>query len=166
MREHWRPAWGATLFRWLLGGYLALFSANAVLGWVRPPFPDATARAPEFADLAGAVATILRHNFGALVVLVLGNALSLGVFGAVMFAANGYLAGALMRAAAPHAPPWLWLFVVPEMLAFTTAGAAAVSVVIGTFGVGAAARAIGFSVGVLCAAAVFEAVLIQLAWGL
>ena len=143
-----------------------MFSANAVLGWVRPPFPGADARAPEFADLVGAAVAILRHNIAALAALVLGNIISLGVFGAVMFAANGYLAGALMRAAAPHAPPWLWLFAVPEILAFATAGAAAATLVVGGVTTRAAVRAIGFSAVGLSGTAVLEALLIWLAWGL
>ena len=106
------------------------------------------------------------NHLGALAAIVLGNAVSVGVFGTVVFAVNGYLAGALMRAAAPHAPPWLWSFVLPEILAFGTAGAAAAAVVVGKLRGGAAARAIGFSTAVLCATAVFEAMLIHLAWGL
>ena len=152
------------MFPLILAGYLALFLTYAVLGWMRPPFPDAGAQAPEFTDAAGAAAGILRHNLGSLGVLVLGNVVSVGLFGVVMFAVNGYLAGVLMRAAAPHAPSWLWSFVLPEVLAFATAGAAAAATVLGKMRVPTAARAVGLSVVVLGATAVFEAMLIQLAW--
>ena len=153
-------------FRLLLLAYLVLFAANAVLGWMRPPFPGVGAKAPEFVSVAGVATAILQQNLEALAVLVFGNVVSIGIFGIVMFTVNGYLAGGLMQAAAPHAPAWLWSFVLPEMLAFATAGAAATATATGKVRVVFAVRAVAMSAAVLCAAAVLEAVLIRWAWGL
>lgn len=148
----------------LLAGYLLLFLVMVVLGWTEPLF--AAAHAPEFSGIAAKSVAIIGRNLGALALLVLGNTITAGVFGAVVFAANGYWAGTLMRASAAHAPVWLWSFVPVEVVAFALAAAVAAPVVFADSGVGLAVRVIGFSAGLLCVSAVFEAVLIQLAWSL
>ncbi len=117
----------------------------------------------------GTAAAILRQNLGALALLVFGNVVSLGTFGVVVYVANGYFAGALMRTVeytAPHVSPWLWSFVLPEVLAFAYAGAAAATAVVGMAQVPTAVRMVGLSAAILCASAVFEAILIGWAWGL
>ena len=105
---------------------------------------------------------------GALVVLVLGNVVSIGTFGIVVYAVNGYFTGALMRTVectASDVSPWLWSFVFPEVFAFARAGAVATMMVVGKESIPIAIRAIGGSAGILCATAILEAVLIRWAWG-
>lgn len=152
-------------FKRLVAGYLLLFLVMAVFGWRNPVISDA--RAPEFSGIAAESAAIMGRNLGALALLVIGNAVTVGVFGAVAVGANAYWAGSLMRAASADAPPWLWSFVPVEVFAFVVACAAsAPAVFIGADSAGRVARAVGFAAGLLCLSAVFEAVLIQRAWRL
>lgn len=154
-----------TAFKRLLAGYLLLFLAMAVFGWRNPVVSDA--RAPEFSGIAAESGVIIRRNLGALALLVVGNAVTVGVFGAVAVGANAYWAGSLMRAASADVPPWLWSFVPVEVLAFAVAAAAsAPAIFVGAGSASRAARAVGFAAGLLCLSAVFEAVLIQRAWRL
>ena len=116
-----------------------------------------------------AATAILQQNLGALAVLVFGNVISLGMFGVVVYVANGYFAGALMRTVeytAPHVSPWLWSFVLPEVFAFAYAGAAAATAVVGMAQIPTAVRMVGLSAAILCASAALEAILIGWAWGL
>lgn len=152
-------------FKRLLAGYLLLFLVMVVFGWRDPIVSDA--RAPEFSGIAAESVAIMRRNLGALVLLVIGNAVTVGVFGAVAVGVNAYWAGSLMRATSGDAPPWLWSFVPVEVVAFVVASAASAPMVFfGGRSAGRAARAVGFAAGLLCLSAVFEAVLIQRAWRL
>ncbi|MDE0004926.1 MAG: stage II sporulation protein M [Rhodospirillaceae bacterium] len=157
------------IFQLMLAAHLVLFAAGAVLGWWRPPYPEASAQAPEFFGVMDAAGAILLQNLGALTLLVLGNVVSVGTFGVVVYVVNGYLAGALMRTVeytAPHVPPWLWSFVLPEVFAFAYAGAAAVAAVVGMTNIRDAVHMVGFSAVILCTSAVFEAIVVRWAWGL
>lgn len=141
--------------------------------------PDTRVVAPSFPGVFSVAGEILVRNLRVLVLIVIFSVATAGIFGLFVQAVNGYFIGFLIQSAArtSDVPLWLWTFVPLEMFAFA---AAASAVCIASWAgiawlrtersvsadIRAAAMAIGASAAVLCAAALFESVLIRDAWDL
>ena len=167
-----------------IGAHIAAFGLAFVVGWVwSDAGGPASGQLPTTARGAYAfwsdARAILGINLHALLVLVLANLCTLGVGGLLVHAVNGVRVGALcwmVGQEAPHALPWMWLYLPVEVASFAVGGGA--GLVLSLAGVDWLRRSVPMTtvirlvaVALVCAASglvvagLLEAYAIQRAWG-